>query len=428
MANHTAYIAGDAELSVIFVTNGGSSGSPIELNPGDTLTVTHSSSSNISGSIPVGSWSSSLWSGTSTAYVSRGSSVTRTIKSGATENVTDTITCTQSGYSTGYIYVRVPPAAPPVSNKKPNAFSVPSITNANPSDTVNFQTVSVTGNSAAATSRVTGGVQQRKSPTGTWTTSDITVNSGDSVYLRATASSSYSTTTNFTLRIGDLTGTNGENYDYETASFSVTTVSDPGVGQTLSFPISSGTISMEDIIEFFDFPPVVGSVGFQPAEDLGSFYRGGTFVPNVAGNNGIPTSGQIQLDDFYGSETRWYLSSPGLVIREANTLSGPSSFTLSFTVNYTSFGGGYSPNVGRNSEFKNGSIVEVWSNNANTLNVTGGSSTYSSTWSMTVSMTASANQEREFYGYIPVDGRSRVDNTKTQTGLRVYFWFFFYGP
>lgn len=426
MANQTVTVVGDTELGVLIVQGGGSSGSRLSMEAGDVLTVQHVSFSN-AGTVTVSGFDTARWTSSSNLSLSAGSSGTRTIKTSPTTG-NENLTISASGFSNATIYINIPEPTPPISASKPDAFNVPNVTGANPGDTVTFQTVSVTGNTASATSRVTGGVEQRKSGSSSWTTSDITVNAGDDVYLRATASSSYSTTTSYTLRIGDLSGTNGEDYDYETDSFSVTTTSDPGVGQTIAFPISSGTISMGDIIGFFDFPPVVGSIGFQPSEDLASYYRGGTLVPNVTGNNGIPTSGQIQLDDFYGSETRWYITAPSVFYREANTLSGPSSFTLSFTVNYTSFGGGYGPNVTRNSEYKNGSIVEVWSNNPNTLNVTGGSATYAGDWSMTVSMTASANQEREFYGYIPVDARSRVDNTKTQSGIRVYFWFFFYGP
>jgi hypothetical protein len=426
MANYSVSIYGYTELGEIQVTNGGTSGNPLDLEAGDTLTVTHSLASNISGSIPVGSWSSAVWTSTSTAYVTRGSSVTRTVKSNAVAGTTDTITCTQTGYTTGNIFVEVASATPPVSDSKPNSFGVASVTDALRNSEINFQSVSVTGNSASATSRVTGGVTQRKSPTGTFTTSDITVSAGDTVYLRATASSSYATTSNFTVRIGDLTGTGGENYDYETASFSVTTISDPGVGQTLSFPISSGTISMEDIIEFFDFSVPTG--GVFPATDLGSYYRGGIYVPNVTANNGIPTSGAIQLDDFYGAETRWYLVAPAEVLLDQNTLSGNSSYTLSFTIDSADFGGGYGPNAQKNSQIRNQSIVEVWSNNAETLSVTGGSSSYTSNFSMTVSMTTLANTEREFYGYIPLDGRSIANTSITQTGMRMYFWFFFYGP
>ena len=34
---------------------------------------------------------------------------------------------------------------------------------------------------------------------------------------------------------------------------------------------------------------------------LSEFYRGGSLVPNAPSNNQIPTSGTIQLSDFYGA-------------------------------------------------------------------------------------------------------------------------------
>lgn len=426
MANYTVEIWADPETDTIEVLGGGSSGSRIELEEGDTLTVEHINLGigGASVTITVGTFSSAFWTSTTSMSLAKGASATRTIKTSPTYS-TFSLNCSSSGYTSGTIYLETVEPPPPISASKPNAFTVASISGVPTGQEVNFETVSVTGNTASATSRVTGGVLQRKSSTGTWTTSDITVNAGDSVYLKATSSSSYSTAISYTLRIGDLSGTNGENYDWETASFSLTTESDPGTGQTLNFPISSGTISMRDIIEFFHYP--VGVVP-TPANSLSDYYRGGTYVPNVTGNSSIPTSGTIALSNFYGSETRWYVTAPSPFYREVNTLSGPSSFTLTFTVYAALFGGGYAPDVGRNSQFRNDSIVEVWSNNDNTLNVTGGSSTYTGDWSMTVSMTVSANQEQEFYGYIPVDARSRVDNSITQTGLRVYFWFFFYGP
>lgn len=426
MANVTVQVFADGEFDSVVVLGGGSSGSPKELTDGDTLTVEHTSGGT-GDTITVATFSSAFWTSTSSMSLSENTSATRTIKSSPTYS-TLTLTCSASGFTSGTIYLETVEPPPPISDSKPNAFTVDSITDVNPGDLVTFESVSVAGNTASATSRVTGGVEQSKVAGSGWTTSDITVNAGDTVYLRATASSSYSTTTSFTLRIGDLSGSNGEDYDYETASFSVTTRSDPGVGQTINFPISSGTISMGDIIEFFHFAPVVGDFGPQPAEDLASYYRGGDYVPDVAGNSGIPTSGTISLDDFYGSETRWYVTAPSAFYRNVNTLSGPSSFTLQFTIYDDLFGGGYAPNVGKRSEFKNGSPVIIWDNNPGTLTLTGGSSTYTSNFSLTVSTSSGANQEREIYGYIPMDARNAEDTSVTQTGLRVYFWFFFYGP
>ena len=107
MANHTVSIFADQENSEISVFSGGSSSSPILLQVGDTLTVTHSSGSNVSGSIPVQGWASSHWTSTGTVYIARGSSAVKTVKTGATLNVTDTISAVQSGYTSGLIYVKI---------------------------------------------------------------------------------------------------------------------------------------------------------------------------------------------------------------------------------------------------------------------------------------------------------------------------------
>jgi len=74
-------------------------------------------------------------------------------------------------------------------------------------------------------------------------------------------------------------------------------------------------------------------------------------------------------------------------------------------------------------------VVQIFQSNggASALSITGWSSTYTSTWNLTVSMTTPANTEREFYGYIPYDARSRWDTSATSSG-RIYFWIFFYGP
>lgn len=54
---------------------------------------------------------------------------------------------------------------------------------------------------------------------------------------------------------------------------------------------TSGTICISDLKTEF------GST----ANCLTSYYRGGSIVPNISTNNGIPTSGTICLTDFYGA-------------------------------------------------------------------------------------------------------------------------------
>ena len=58
---------------------------------------------------------------------------------------------------------------------------------------------------------------------------------------------------------------------------------------------TSGEISIQDLKIFF---------GAGATRGMSDFYRGGTFVPNISANSGIPTSGQIALSDFYGSQAQ----------------------------------------------------------------------------------------------------------------------------
>ena len=58
---------------------------------------------------------------------------------------------------------------------------------------------------------------------------------------------------------------------------------------------TSGEISIQDLKIFF------GAGGTRGMSD---FYRGGTFVPDISANSGIPTSGEIALSDFYGSQAQ----------------------------------------------------------------------------------------------------------------------------
>jgi hypothetical protein len=56
---------------------------------------------------------------------------------------------------------------------------------------------------------------------------------------------------------------------------------------------TSGSISLDDIqAEFGGSNPI----------SLSEYYRGGAYVPDTAANSGIPTSGTISLDDFYGGD------------------------------------------------------------------------------------------------------------------------------
>lgn len=56
---------------------------------------------------------------------------------------------------------------------------------------------------------------------------------------------------------------------------------------------TSGSISLNDIqTEFGGSNPI----------NINEYYRGGAYVPDTAANSGIPTSGTISLNDFYGGD------------------------------------------------------------------------------------------------------------------------------
>lgn len=62
---------------------------------------------------------------------------------------------------------------------------------------------------------------------------------------------------------------------------------------------SSGQITIDDLRTEF---------GVTGQASLSDFYRGGSNVPDTTTNSGVPTSGQIQLSDFYGtSSARFYV-------------------------------------------------------------------------------------------------------------------------
>lgn len=56
--------------------------------------------------------------------------------------------------------------------------------------------------------------------------------------------------------------------------------------------VASGQVSIQHLVDEF---------GGTAPHNLTEYYRGGAFVDDVANNNGVPTSGQISLGNFYGA-------------------------------------------------------------------------------------------------------------------------------
>jgi len=59
----------------------------------------------------------------------------------------------------------------------------------------------------------------------------------------------------------------------------------------------AGTISLSDI--YYEFPGTIDDPVTAPPIGLDEYYRGGTYVPYISANYGIPTSGTIAFNNFY---------------------------------------------------------------------------------------------------------------------------------
>ena len=92
--------------------------------------------------------------------------------------------------------------------------------------------------------------------------------------------------------------------------------------------VSSGTISINSL---------VGEYGGSVPHSMNEYYRGGSLVANHSNNGNVPTSGQIQLDDFYGAN---------------NTSPAPTVYNYSMTT----AGSGFGSDIGFNSSSSTGSL------------------------------------------------------------------------
>lgn len=128
---------------------------------------------------------------------------------------------------------------------------------------------------------VSGGVSNYSVISGTnCTRNKSTMNSGESVTITFSSSSVGS----WNCTVGGFSGSKEPEYYFAQISGSVSSA-------VTQISITSGTISLGDLRTFFGD---TGSIA------LGDLYKGGGLVPNISQNSGVPTSGTIDLADFYG--------------------------------------------------------------------------------------------------------------------------------
>lgn len=115
----------------------------------------------------------------------------------------------------------------------------------------------------------------------------VTANNNDVIYVRGAAPSSYSTANTISVSCNGVSDT-----------FTITTEAQVVNGVAIPLGISSGAIDLNTLRNFFGEPTWGSSV-----IGMSDLYKGGNLVPSVSANASIPTSGTIDLADFYGAQT-----------------------------------------------------------------------------------------------------------------------------
>lgn len=254
-------------------------------------------------------------------------------------------------------------------------------------------TITVTGSGTAATQVSKNNVDFFTSLTG--------ITNGDTIYSRGTTSSAYNTAVTATVTANTTQD-----------SVTLTTEADPAAGpDEIPFPITTGTIAMSDINDHF------AGTGVGVPHNLGSYYRGGTYVPNIGTNSGIPTSGAIAFSDFYGSATLFsFVVDPSF---KSSTNSQPPPGSTNISVAWSALsdwevGPNGSLNIGA-TEYRYRNFVITQNQNASQVPaVTSGTTTYSTSNTLfRIAMNTVNGQEDFAYGTMIIDARSVADNTKT---------------
>lgn len=394
----TTYIkeGSDTIINCSFSAVGGkglTSSNPLELHPGDTLSFYHSQAMGY-GSVSVALFDSSIWTSSTSLSIARSATASKTIKSSPTLDTVDTIRAAYNGRY-DYFYVKVVNAA------KVDPFSFISQSLLFRDTYYNSNIITVTGNSSPADFTISGTGIDRKFRVngGSWVTSATGVNAGDTLQLRMKTPTGYNQTSNCTLTGG------ANNFQ---ANWALTTEPSPDSGSTIYIGPSSGTIKLSEVKTLF------GGDG-----KLKSYYRGGSNVPDISVNSGIPTSGTISLQDFYGSATTFYFRRrPVSKSDGGNTTSSPVSAYVSWVHN-TDFDFGYSEDNNTNVEFK-----WVVTGDTNDVTISGGGSTYStSNNSLSISHTSGTYVEYQLSGTVTVYARLVGTTYEQSATMNWSFWF-----
>lgn len=284
------------------------------------LSLTNSAAS------PAWSKNGGAWS-TGSFNVSLNDTVQFRVLSSSSQGVTSTLTITANGGANSTFTVST--VSP---DTTPNAFTLGTVSNQTPGTWVYSNTITVSGINTTASCTLrdvnylavanTKNYIQYSKNGGSYSggNDNFTVVNGDTLRVRVVGFV-WGASVVARLSIGGVT-----------SDFTAQHVSKPGAsgsGIITVFPKTAGqTIWLgADVAAFF---------GGTAPHNISEYYRGGSYVQNITKNNGVPTSGAIDLTDFIGSGKSNYILSYPTVL--SGSYSGVNDYTLSLSFSGGTFG------------------------------------------------------------------------------------------
>jgi hypothetical protein len=284
-----------ADVSTVYYSNTGTTTNNNTLDGNQRITgVNTSVDVNITGTgATFQLWNGSAWGSSITSGTANNNTYFRiliTSDSGAGVGRTATLTIGNPSVQDTWTVTTI--------DDQPDAFSFSDISNTGTSTQIASAPIVLSGFSSSATASVsTTNSGQMSINGGAWTSTNTTVNSGDSVAVRLTTGALFNTGYDVTLTTtGDTTSLTRSD------TFTATTALDPGSGETIANNFVA-PYSLRDIMRFFGGDDSLYTIR---ADNMRAYDLGGDNVPDVTGNNqNIGTSIQnIKLSQFNNTETR----------------------------------------------------------------------------------------------------------------------------
>lgn len=292
MANHNINVTSSSFYDREMGTTRSTQVSPSSLNvtQGDTITVKYTQGSGGQTYVDITGWDSYKWNSTSYARLYSGQTVVRTLNASSGSDV-----LTANFPSSSFLDRNFTINAISATDTTPDSFNLGYFVTGAERSTLykaeNDITVSGLSSGTPITASITNGVfTVNDSNSGNATSSNKTVYNGSKIRVWSTSSSAYNTSITSTLNLNGVTDT-----------FRTTTLrapESPSDGTLIPFGVTSGSISMGSLRDFFGKPTYnSNTIG------MNNLYRGGDLVPNITQNNSVPTSGSISLSNLHNCYT-----------------------------------------------------------------------------------------------------------------------------